>query len=622
MSTTLTPPLLLPAPRYLVPADGELPLPDDLLIVLDGNHAQELYATAVRLRETLAAAGVAWQIAAGSHLPLDKIGVTLDITPGSVRHIQGYELTITPRMIHVVAQTPAALFYGVATLIQLLQQYGRILPTLRILDWPDYPNRGVMLDISRDKVPAMETLFSIVDMLASWKINQLQLYTEHTFAYRRHPEVWAEASPMTGAEILALDAYCRERFIELVPNMNSFGHMRRWLIHENYRHLAECPDGCDTIWGHFDEPFSLCPGDPGSLDLVRDMLDELLPHFRSRQVNIGGDETVDLGQGRSREEVAERGAERVYLDFLHKIRREVSSRDHTMQFWGDIIVTDPDLVAELPRDIIALEWGYEANHPFDEHGDVFGRSGIPFYVCPGTSSWNSIGGRTTNALANQRSAALNGLKHGATGYLNTDWGDNGHWQPLPVSYPALGYGAALSWFVDGNLELNLPTAVSRFAFRDANNILGRLALELGDVDQISDIRLHNATILFTLLQTRPADLYKVQAQLLTGKLDDPEPFRQMRARIDELMAPLAAANMARDDAAQTVREFAWAADMLRHACDRAAWLLDGAPTPNEPLYKEGTALIERFTEIWHGRNRPGGFAESVSRLLAMRDDYR
>jgi hypothetical protein len=319
--------------------------------------------------------------------------------------------------------------------------------------------------------------------------------------------------------------------------------------------------------------------------------------------------------------VAARGAGRVYIDFLHKIRREVRSRDHTMQFWGDIIVTYPDLVAELPRDILALEWGYEADHPFDEHGDVFGRSGIPFYVCPGTSSWNSVGGRTANALANQRSAAANGLKHGATGYLNTDWGDNGHWQPLPVSFLPLAYGAALSWFYDGNRDLDLPAAVSRFAFRDTNEIMGRLAYELGNVDQEADMRLHNATILFTLLQTRPDELYKPRAMLLAGKLDDPAPFRRMRARLDAIMASLDAAAMQREDAPQIAREFAWAADMLRHACDRAIWLLDGAPTPNENLYAEAQDLSVRYMDLWHGRNRPGGFADSVARMEAMRDDY-
>ena len=243
-----------------------------------------------------------------------------------------------------------------------------------------------MLDISRDKVPAMDTLFELIDLLASWKINQFQLYTEHTFAYRDHRVVWAEASPVTGEQILALDAYCRQRFVELVPNQNSFGHMHRWLKHDQYRHLAECPQDCETDPAHFDQPFSLSPADPGSLALVSGLYDELLPHFSSRQFNVGCDETFDLGLGRSKALVAEQGAGRVYLDFLLEIYQQVKARGYTMQFWGDIIRDYPELVGQLPRDTVALEWGYEADHKFDDFGAIFARSGIPFYVCPGTSS--------------------------------------------------------------------------------------------------------------------------------------------------------------------------------------------------------------------------------------------
>ena len=614
-------PLLLPNPRYLILDQGFLNLAGERLIVLDGPNAPALRFSAVRLQQALARAGVSWEIAAGAHLPVEKIGVTLDVTPGSVRHIQGYELTITRRAIHLVAQNPAAIFYAAMTLIQLLDQYGMTLPAMRILDWPDFPNRGVMLDISRDRVPTMDTLFELVDMLASWKINQLQLYTEHTFAYHKHPTVWAEASPMSGAEILALDAYCRERFIELVPNQNTFGHLRRWLVHDQYRPLAECPDGCDTVWGFFDEPFSLCPGDPRSIELVQDMLDELLPYFQSRQVNVGCDETVDLGSGRSREIVAEKGAGRVYLDFLRKIRREVRIREHTMQFWGDIIIEHPDLVAELPRDMIALEWGYEADHAFHKHGDIFARSGIPFYVCPGTSSWNTVGGRTTNAVDNMRNAAENGLNHGATGYLITDWGDNGHWQPLPVSYLGFAYGAALGWHFEGNRDIDVPTAVSRYAFRDRQDIMGRLANDLGNIYETSDIRLHNGTILFFLLQTRPGQFDQKRKELLAGDLSNRGDFQRMRARIDEVMTPLDKAHMDRADADLIRAEFTWAADMLRHACDRALWLLDGADAPNETLAEEANELINRYHILWLARSRPGGYRESVARMEAMRDDY-
>ena len=103
-------PLLLPNPRYLILDKGSLDLSAERLIVIDGTNAPALRFSAVRLQEALANSGVSWDIAAGSHLPAEKIGVTLDVTPGSVRHIQGYELTITTRAIHLVAQNPAAVF--------------------------------------------------------------------------------------------------------------------------------------------------------------------------------------------------------------------------------------------------------------------------------------------------------------------------------------------------------------------------------------------------------------------------------------------------------------------------------------------------------------------------------
>ena len=245
--------------------------------------------------------------------------------------------------------------------------------------------------------------------------------------------------------------------------------------------------------------FSLCPADPGSLDLVRGLFDELLPHFTSGMFNVGCDETWDLGQGRSAEVCRTLGRGRVYLDFLLKIHREVHARGRTMQYWGDIIIQHPELIDELPRDAIALEWGYEADHPFDAHGEKFAAAGIPFYVCPGTGSWRTLAGRTSSVLGNLRNAAENGLKHGAVGYLNTDWGDEGHWQPLPVSYLGFAYGAAVSWACDAARDLDLAPALSRYAFGDPTGTLGGVALELGNLYQETGVALFNATVFFQVL---------------------------------------------------------------------------------------------------------------------------
>ena len=232
-----------------------------------------------------------------------------------------------------------------------------------------------------------------------------------------------------------------------------------------------------------------------------------------------------------------------------------------MQFWGDIIIEHPELVPELPRDSIGLEWGYEADHPFAEQGEHFARAGVPFYVCPGTSSWNTIAGRTDNALGNLLNAAENGLKYGACGYLNTDWGDNGHWQVLPVSFLGFAAGAAYSWCLDANRDLDLAPALSRYAFDDRSGSMGRLAYDLGNAYQAAGFRMHNATVFHRLLvRSLPelAAMKGVQAYKMMDAL----------AVVEQCAGLLDAEKMTRPDAPLIRREFANTIRLLRHACRR------------------------------------------------------
>jgi hypothetical protein len=465
----------------------------------------------------------------------------------------------------------------------------------------------------------METLYRLIDLLAGWKINHLQLYTEHTFAYRNHPDVWAEASPFTGEEILALDAYCRERFIELAPNQNSFGHMHRWLKLERYASLAELTGWFDTPWGiRMQGPFGLCPVDPGSLELVRGLFDELLPHFSSRMLNVGGDETIDLGQGRSKEACERLGTGRVYLDFLLQLYREVKARGHTMLFWGDIIVQYPELVGEVPRDAVALEWGYEATHPFAEHGALFAASGLPFYVCPGTASWTSIAGRTDNALGNLRNAAENGLKHGAAGYLITDWGDRGHWQQPFVSYLGFGYGAAVSWAYEANRDVDIAAAVSLHAFRDPTGVSGRVAYDLGNVYQAVGFVPHNSSVLFWILQSTPDE---VRSSPYAREVPT-DGLQHALTAIDAAIRPLPGAQMARPDADLVRREMEHTARLLRHACHRGRWVTGSGTEDPAELEREADGLITEQEALWLARSRPGGLKDSLARMEQMRHDYQ
>ncbi|HRE29300.1 MAG TPA: glycoside hydrolase family 20 zincin-like fold domain-containing protein [Anaerolineales bacterium] len=600
---------LLPFPRHLTRLPGTFQLPQSGEIGLIAAEPAALRFTALRLQTALRSRpGFDWGLHADDGAA--QSAVVLRLRPELGFERERYRLTITETGAQIVAGHPAGLFHGVSTLLQIHAQSADSWPCLSIDDWPDFAARGVMLDISRDKVPTLAGVCSLVDRLAGWKINQFQLYTEHTFAYRAHREVWEHASPFTGDDILALDAYCRERHIELVPNQNSFGHLHRWFEHPRYRQLAEVTDGYDTPWGTRGAgSFSLCPGDPGSLDLVRGWYDELLPHFSSRMFNVGCDETVDLGQGRSRAEVAARGVGRVYLDFLRKIQGEVKARGRVMQFWGDIIIEHPELIPELPRDVIALEWGYEAEHPFADHCPRFAAAGIPFYVCPGTSTWNAIAGRTANALGNLRNAALNGLDSGAAGYLITDWGDNGHWQPEPIHDLGFAAGAAYSWALDANHELDLPLAVSLHAYADPTGVLGHVAYDLGDVYRVAGPTPANNSILSLALQ-RPLDrMPELSTEALT----------RTEAAIGAAIAPLTHARSARPDSELLAREFTLAARLLLHAVARMRFAHGGGD--RAALAIDLREITAEYRAQWSARNRPGGLVDSVGRLERLAADY-
>lgn len=537
--------------------------------------------------------------------------------------VEAYELTVGARQIAIHASAPAGAFYGVCTLAQLialapLEGEELCVPGLRLADAPDFSVRGVMLDVSRDRVPRMPALFELVDLLASMKLNQLQLYMEHTFAYSAHEAVWRHASPFTAQEIRELDAYAKARFIELVPNQNSFGHMARWLTTPGYLDLAECPSGFEHPWNPTREPYGLCPIEPKSIEFLDQLYTELLPNFSSQQFNVGLDETIDLGLGRSAAACSERGTERVYLEFLQQIHELVGSHGKRMQFWGDIINKRPELIAELPKDAVALEWGYEADHPFREYSAHFQASNLSFYVCPGTSSWNSIGGRSRNALLNICRAATAGHDHGATGVLTTDWGDNGHLQPLPVSYLGFAVGALVSWNVSAAHAADaipITELLDSHVFFDSAGVLGKAVWDLGQAWDFAGAHVLNNSLLFSLLTTRDPHF--------DAKLVSRESLTAARELVLAARSRLAAARSSRADADLIQRELTWVADALECASllgeERSSIGFD-APLSRIPsarrleLVSSLSGLLERHSENWLARSRPGGLRESRGRL--------
>lgn len=569
---------LFPAPRKFRPLDGcfRIPAPDGFDVCWTGFSSPDVLP-----------AKQAFDTLFGSRLPRHTFAdarhkVAFRFRRGRVLGPQSFRLRIRPDGARVEAEDRAGLFYAVQALRSLCAgKAADRMPCLTAEDAPDFPVRGLMLDVSRDKVPTMRTLFTLIDLLASLRYNQLQLYIEHTFAYPGHEEIWQNASPFTPEEIRVLDAYCAARCIELVPNQNSFGHLERWLAHPRYRPLAELPGGGAPLpWGGTRAYCSaLCPTDSRSLDFLCGLYDAFLPNFSSCRFNVGCDETFDLcGKGRSFAPGSPgegKDTGRVYLDFLKQVHHLVTERGREMMCWGDIILHHPELVPELPEGLTVLEWGYEANHPFEEHTQLFRKSGVPFYVCPGTSSWRSLFGRHTNMIANIESAARHGRDNGAAGFLLTDWGDEGHWQPLAVSYPAYLYAGAVSWCAETNRRFDLCATLCRFCPIGYERELLRLA----DLYRLFP-PIGNASPLFNALRfNKPLAPSPAFQRAYRRFLERPEAGTETQAYLRKLLK-----------LAATPAEYRWSKS------ERAA---------TETL----------FRHIWLNENRPGGLSDSLAKLI-------
>lgn len=514
--------------------------------------------------------------------------------------------------VHLEAPTALGLRHGAATLAQVLRRFPRELPLLRVVDEPTFASRGVMLDVSRDRIPTMEEFGRIVPWLASLKVNHLQLYTEHTFAYAGHEEVWRGWSPLTPAEIREIDALCIGHGIELAANQNCFGHLRTWLELPRYAHLAETHgDWVFDVWAR-QGPFSLCPMDPRSLAFVEDLLGQLLACFSGRLVNIGCDETYDIAYGRSKDEVARRGRAAVYMEFVEKIGEIVRRAGKRAMFWADIALSHPEVVPSIPPDMIALAWGYEPDSPFERWCELLARAGRECWVCPGTSSWRSIAGRTSERRANIAAATRAGAAHGAHGLLVCDWGDTGHWQQWAVAALGIAHGASAAWNADDAGELDAKSA-SLHALGDATMASGPWLERLGDADVAlretclglarpgHTGRLRNQSALFL-------DLFKPLEESVDVGL--PSSWEAVLEHVEgDLARSVPSTGVALLDA-----ELRHTLAMMTLAARRGAWRRRSGgigPEQSVVLRRAWADLATEHARLWGLRSRQGGLADSL-----------
>ncbi|MGP1432708.1 MAG: beta-N-acetylhexosaminidase [Catonella sp.] len=481
---------ILPRPKKLVENNGEFFAESGMRIVAEAEELKVNTGWALPLilkNELMRFAGIEADVTAGT---AGRGDISLKLDEAFAE--QAYSLHITEEKIEIIGKDRVGVGYGIQTLCQIIRSKGALLPLVNIEDKPDIPVRGFYMDQARGRSSKLETLKKQVDILSRYKINQYQLYIEQSFAFKGMSEMWREDSVITPEEIMELDKYCRDRDIDFVPSIASFGHLYELLRTKSYEDICELENAAGKPFSFIEkmQHHTVNVADERSFEVVKRMLDEYLPLFSSSLVNICADETFDLGKGRSKELADKIGTSRMYMDFLKKLCEYVVSRGKIPMFWGDIIRKFPEFIKELPKETICMAWGYLPDQK-DDICKPIAEVGANLYLCPGVCGWNNLMNRLDRAYSNIKIMSGYSKKYKAVGLLNTEWGDFGHVNDPYFSIPGIIYGGVFTWNIEAYSGENsidkekLNREISRIEYSDRTETYVGL-LEKAAIHQIYD----------------------------------------------------------------------------------------------------------------------------------------
>ncbi len=335
----------------------------------------------------------------------------------------------------IIGHTSSGVFYGVQTLKQLLERKDNTetLWTATIRDWPAMRYRGIDDDLSRGPFPTLAFQKHQLEVFAAYKANLYSPYFEHTLQYSDDPLAAPPGSSLTRAEAHELEAFAAQLHILVVPEQEAFGHLHHVLQYERYSDLAESPHG-----------HVLAPGQAGSQPLIKSWFTQIAEDFPSPFLHIGADETFELGTGRTKADVEQRGLGPVYADFLTQIHTTLAPLHRRLLFWGDVAGTDPNSIPRLPKDMIAIPWIYWHQDSYDQNILPFKKAGMETWVAPGDANWRVVYPYAKGALDNISGFIESGQRLGSTGELTTVWNDDGEGLFNQDWFGVL-FGAAAGW---------------------------------------------------------------------------------------------------------------------------------------------------------------------------------
>jgi hexosaminidase len=271
----------------------------------------------------------------GTKVAASPARVSLLMSPGTRLGDEGYELTVAPGAVKLVAASPAGLFHGVQTLRQLLPVQGpRRIQSVHIRDRPRFAWRGAMLDVARH-FRSVRDVKRFVDLMALYKLDRLHLHLSDDQGWRIAIAKWPRLATHGGstevgggkggyytqAQYEDIVRYAAARYVTVVPEIDMPGHVHAAL--SSYPKLA-CDGKPSPLYTGIEVGFSsLCIGKPVTYDFVSDVVGTLARLTPGPWIHIGGDEAM-----------ATKASD--YVRFISGVQSIVASSGKRMIGWEEI----------------------------------------------------------------------------------------------------------------------------------------------------------------------------------------------------------------------------------------------------------------------------------------------
>ncbi|MBV6430472.1 MAG: hypothetical protein IANPNBLG_00585 [Bryobacteraceae bacterium] len=278
---------------------------------------------------------------------------------------QAYKMDLSSNRIVISANAPAGLYYGAATLAQLLKDRGGrlVYPEARIEDWPDLQLRQIYWDDAHH-LDRLDTLKQAIRTAAFFKINGFALKLEGHFQFKSAPAL-VEPYAMSPAEYQELTDYALRRHVQLIPFLDGPAHIAFILKHPEYAKLRAYPDS----------NYELCVTNPDSYKLLHGMYQDLLDANKGgKYFYLSTDEPYYIGmadnaQCREAPRAKELGSVgKLLAEFLHKAAGYLHDRGRTVIFWGEYPLKPGDLASLPPYLVNGEVYGPEFDPLFRKHG--------------------------------------------------------------------------------------------------------------------------------------------------------------------------------------------------------------------------------------------------------------